>query len=220
MLITAMPLIRHRPAAVHTLVLAILLGGGITALLGGGAEPQAMGRRSDLTGRTEVWNEVIPMAPNPIVGAGFETFWLGPRVDTIRRFFRSFVNEAHDGYIEVYLNLGWLGLLIVLILGHGYGRAVGAFRRDPALGGLLVAYVVTAVSYNVTEAGFRMLDPPWMFLLWSVVAPSRVTTVGKGASESGRELTDPDNPSLSQGCVACDPTANVVEQVVLPLVRT
>ncbi len=39
----------------------------------------------------------------------------------------SMTNEAHNGYIEVYLNLGWLGLgLIALILGQGYRRAVRA----------------------------------------------------------------------------------------------
>ena len=43
-------------------------------------------------------------------------------------------NESHNGYIEVYLNLGWLGLgLIALILGQGYRRTVSAFRRDSAL---------------------------------------------------------------------------------------
>jgi hypothetical protein len=44
--------------------------------------------------------------------------------------------------------------LIALILGQGYRRAVSAFRRDSALGALLLAYVVTALTYNI---GFRML---------------------------------------------------------------
>ncbi len=117
------------------------------------------------------------MAPNPIGGAGFETFWLGPRV--VKIFAKvggiQMTNEAHNGFIEVYLNLGWLGLcLIALILGQGYRRAVSAFRRDPALGGLLVAYVVTAVTYSITEAGFRMLSLEWFFLLLSIMAASRV----------------------------------------------
>jgi hypothetical protein len=190
MLVTALPIIRRRPAAVHALVLAILLGGSLTALLGGmGEATKAMGRRPDLTGRTDVWKEVIPMTPNSIVGAGFETFWLGPRAETIRNFFGSFINEAHDGYVEVYLNLGWVGLgLIALILGRGYSRAAGAFRRDPEFGSLLVAYTVTPVVYNITEAGFRMLDPPWTFLLLAVVAAGRVTGVREGSSQPTQEL--------------------------------
>ena len=80
------------------------------------------------------------------------------------------VNEAHDGYLEVYLNLGWVGVgLISFVLISGYQRAVAAFSRDPAVGSLMLAYVATAAVYSVTEAGFRMLDPIWIFLLFAVV---------------------------------------------------
>jgi hypothetical protein len=71
--------------------------------------------------------------------------------------------------------LGLVGVvLIALILTQGYRSAVAAFRRDPAFGGLLVAYVLSAVIYNITEAGFRVLHPMWFFLLLSVVTASRV----------------------------------------------
>ena len=175
MLATAVPLIRRRPASVHVLVLAMLLCGGLTVLFGGQGEAvKAMGRHSDLTGRTGIWEVLIPMGPNPIVGAGFETFWYGPRVQIISLIYPG-INEAHNGYLEVYLNLGLFGVvLIALILTQGYRSAVAAFRRDPAFGDLLVAYVLSAVIYNITEAGFRMLNPMWFFLLLSVVTASRV----------------------------------------------
>jgi exopolysaccharide production protein ExoQ len=175
MLITALPLISRRPAAVHVLVLALVLCGGLTVLLGGqGEATKAMGRQSDLTGRTEIWEVLIPMAPNPIVGAGFETFWYGPRVQILWLRFPD-INEAHNGYIEVYLNLGLFGVcLIALILAQGYRSAVAAFRRDPVFGSLLTAYILTAAIYSITEAGFRMLSTVWFFLLLSVVTASRV----------------------------------------------
>jgi exopolysaccharide production protein ExoQ len=195
MLATSLPRIRHRPAAVHALVLAILLVGGLTELLGGRAAiTGAMGRKPDLTGRTEIWRVVIPMAPNSIGGAGFETFWVGPRVKRIYEIVGGvqMTNESHNGYIEVYLNLGWLGVgLIALILGQGYLKTVSAFRRDSALGALLVAYVVTAVAFNVSEAGFRMLGVEWFFLLLSVVAASPATGVAKGPSQSPQQLAKP-----------------------------
>jgi exopolysaccharide production protein ExoQ len=175
MFVTALPLISRRPAAVHVLVLALVLGGVLTVLLGGqGEATKAMGRQSDLTGRTEIWEVLIPMGPNPIVGAGFETFWYGPRVQILCLRFPD-INEAHNGYIEVYLNLGLFGVgLIALILAHGYRSAVAAFRRDPVFGSLLTAYILTAATYSITEAGFRMLDGVWFFLLLSVVTASRV----------------------------------------------
>ena len=76
--------------------------------------------------------------------------------------------------------------------GRVISRPSVVFRRDPALGGLLVAYVVTAVAYNITEAGFRMLSLEWFFLLLSVVAANRVISLAETASESGRELAHAD----------------------------
>jgi exopolysaccharide production protein ExoQ len=175
MVITVLPVFERRPAAVHAFVLAIFLAGGLTLLFGGkGAAAEAVGRDASFTGRTAVWEVLIPMAPNPIVGAGFENFWFGPRFENLRRTFTG-VNEAHDGYLEVYLNLGVVGVgLIVLILINGYRRAAAAFQRNSALGSLLIAYVLTAAIYSATEAGFRMLDPIWFCLMLSVVLAGRI----------------------------------------------
>ena len=184
---------RHRPAAVHAIVFAMLIGGGLFALLGGWSTmTAAVGRQPDLTGRTEVWKDVLPLVPNSMGGAGFETFWLGPRVEKIYSAVGGpqMTNEAHNGYIEVYLNLGYIGVaLIALILGQGYLKAVSAFRRDSSLGGLLVTYVFTALIYNISEAGFRMLSLEWFFLLLSIVSASRAATEAR--ARSPELLTEP-----------------------------
>jgi O-antigen ligase len=186
MVVTARPFFRARPAAVNALMLGVLLAGGITVLLGGQAEAAAaFGRNSTLTGRTELWQQVIPLVPSAIGGAGFETFWVGPRVSEFYaiRGGLTFTNEAHNGYVEVFLNLGWLGVcLIALILGQGYRKTVSVIRRDPALGVLLAANVITVAIYSVTEAGFRILCLPWFFLLLSILAASRLITLGEAAS--------------------------------------
>jgi exopolysaccharide production protein ExoQ len=175
MLATSLPAVSRRPRAVHALVLLMVLSGGLAILFGGGAGiVHALGRKTDLTGRTEIWEVLIPMAPNPVLGAGFESFWLGPRLDHVRKaFLGNPLNEAHNGYIEAYLNLGAIGVvLIAWMLVSGYRRAAAAFRRDPPFGSLLLAYVATAALYSVTEAGFRLLGPMWIFLLFAVVAAS------------------------------------------------
>ncbi len=194
MLVLALQFFRARPRAVHALVLTLLLVGGLAMLLGGEADvTRALGRKPDLTGRTEIWRMLIPMCPNSIGGAGFETFWCGPRV---AKFYAmhggiSMTNEAHNGYVEMYLNLGWIGVgLIALILVQGYRRAVHAFRRDPALGALLVAYVVSAVTYNIGEAGFRMLGPAWFFLLLAIVAANRAINFAGTASDPYQEFAE------------------------------
>jgi exopolysaccharide production protein ExoQ len=195
MLATSRPFFRQRPAAVHALVLTLALVAGVGYLLGAKAAiTEALGRKPDLTGRTEIWKIVIPMAPNPIGGAGFETFWVGPRVARIYQMVGGLdpTNESHNGYIDVYVNLGLLGLgFIALIFLQGYRKAVSAFRRDSALGALLLAYVVTAVAFNISEAGFRMLSVEWFFLLLSVVAANAATGVARGLSQSPQQLAKP-----------------------------
>jgi O-antigen ligase len=136
---------------------------------------QALGRKPDLTGRTDIWKTVIPMARNPIIGAGFESFWNASHA-TLKQFsgaeglmYRD-LNSAHNGYIEVYLELGWIGLcLIALILISGYRHAGIAFRYDPESAGLILAYMVAVAMYSLTEAGFRLRTPTWIFLILAVV---------------------------------------------------
>lgn len=180
MIATSFSPIRRRPWAVCALVLAILIAGADIMLLGGGATfVHALGRKSDLTGRTGIWAELIPMSPNPVLGAGFETFWLGPRLQQIWAANPgNNLNEAHNGYIEVYLNLGCIGLmLIALILIGGFRHAGRALRgTDPSLAGLLLAYVTAATIYGITEAGFRNLSLNWFFLLVSVVYGSSLVS--------------------------------------------
>jgi exopolysaccharide production protein ExoQ len=186
-LTTRRQFMRRNPAALHVLVGLLILTVSTVILLGGGAAAaQAMGRNPTLTGRTEIWAAVISMAHNPVVGAGFESFWLSRAVaEGLWRLFPGLpLNEAHNGYIEIYLNLGWVGVgLIVLILIDGYRRSVKAFRCAPALGGLLLAYTLAATTYSLTEAGFRMMHPNWIFFLLAVIGASSIAAgVGIGAT--------------------------------------
>ncbi len=204
MVATGLPVIGRRPAAVHKLVGTVVLLGALAMISGAEAEVvHAMGRKTDFTGRTAIWATVIPMAPNPIIGAGYESFWLGPRLEKVWRAFPVFLpNEAHNGYIEIYLELGVVGLcLIALILLHGYWCAVATFRRDPSMGGLALAYVVVSSIYSVTEAGFRLLDPIWIFLLLAVVSAARIASSGapraprRASAASARFGTPASEPS-------------------------
>src|ERR1022692_1500501 len=161
-LATGLSAVKGRPARVHMLCFLIFLTGGLALFFGGSAVTHAMGRASNFSGRTDIWAALIEAAPNAVVGAGFESFWISPNVLEFQRTLRSEgwwqpedLNEAHDGYLEVYLNLGDVGVFLILwILISGYRSAVAAFRRSPSLGGLMLAYIIPSAFYNMTEAGF------------------------------------------------------------------
>jgi len=73
-----------------------------------------LGREATLTGRTEVWEQVLEENTNPLIGTGYESFWLGDRMN---RFWATHwwkPNQAHNGYLEVYLNLGIIGLALLI----------------------------------------------------------------------------------------------------------
>jgi len=167
--------IRRHTVAIHTLVLLLIVTVSAPLFLGGGGGAvQALGRDATFSGRRDIWAGVIRLAPNPLIGAGFESFW-SPIVR--QKLSESVVgqdlNEAHNGYIEVYLELGWVGLtLMAFMLIHGYRRSMATFRRDPSWGGMLIAFIVSAMVYNLTEAGFRMMDPIWIFLLLAIFGSS------------------------------------------------
>jgi O-antigen ligase len=178
MVACSFPWTRRRPAFIHTFVLSILICGGLVLLLGKGAFSEAMGRSSDFHGRTQVWEFLLTRVPNSMVGAGFESFWYGSSLKSVWRVF-PLANEAHNGYLEVYLNLGLFGIaLIALILFLGYLKAVASVKQDPSLGSLLVAFVLTATIYSITEAGFRMLAPIWLALILSIVVACRIARPG------------------------------------------
>jgi len=170
---TRFSVFKHRPASVHALVIGILLLGGISMMFGGEATvASALGRDPSLSSRTDIWKAVIPICPNPLVGAGFESFWngYGKFVTAGLSKYERGLNSAHDGYIEVYLNLGWVGIgFIAMLLISGYRRSCVAFRRNPEVGSLMLAYVATASIYSITEAGFRILTPTWLFLVLAIV---------------------------------------------------
>jgi exopolysaccharide production protein ExoQ len=161
----------RKPAVVHLAVASLIILALYASILNPSVGiASAMGKDPTLTGRTDVWRAIIPMTPSPWFGAGFESFWLGSRLTKLWNKFVWHPNEAHDGYLEVYLNLGWMGvILLAVVMVAGYRKVVRRVRQDVETGGLCLAYFVVAVIYNITEAGFRTFNPMWMFLLLSIV---------------------------------------------------
>jgi exopolysaccharide production protein ExoQ len=165
----------RRPIFLHTMVFSAL-GFAIAALFlnVGSGMVHELGRDTTLTGRTNIWHFAILMVEHPLLGAGFESFWVGPRLAQMEVLIDQGVNQAHNGYIEVYLNLGWLGLFLLLfLLLYAYRRISSDARLGIQAGSLRLAYFVAAASYNFTEAGFKMMHPVWLaFLLAAMVPPA------------------------------------------------
>jgi O-antigen ligase len=131
---------------------------------------KSVGRDATLTGRTDIWNLALSLGRNPLIGAGFESFWLGPRLEKIWSVYWFHPNQAHNGYVEIFLNLGWIGLGILgLIIATGFRRIVSALRRGEPAANLRLAFFICGLIYNCTEAAFKMLHPVTIFFFLAVI---------------------------------------------------
>jgi exopolysaccharide production protein ExoQ len=164
----------RKHAVVHVLVAAILCFCFCVLFLNlGDSLLRTMGRNPTLTGRTELWDRLLGMTPNPIVGAGFESFWLGSRLEKLWSDYWWHPNESHNGYLEIYLNLGWAGLVLLAgVVVSGYRNVIRMFNQDPEFGRLCIAIFVIGVAYNFTEAATRTMSLVWIaFLMALIVIP-------------------------------------------------
>jgi O-antigen ligase len=135
----------------------------------------ALGRNSTLTDRTTIWQILLNWDLNPILGVGFESFWLGDRVDKFSSLFQGImINEAHNGYLETYIQLGLLGVFLTLVLVLvAYFKSQRSLMNDFDFGRFRLAYLAAFIVYNWTEAAFRThCFPFFMFFLIAIDYPA------------------------------------------------
>jgi exopolysaccharide production protein ExoQ len=152
-----------------------------------------MGRNPTLTERTELWRQLLSFDRNPLLGTGFGNYWLGPRLSEIWRLNTWQPNEAHNGYLEIYLNLGWVGVvLLMVVIAAAYRTVLAAWRSNTSTGSLSLAYFFTGLVFNFTEAAFfKMQAVIWLFFLLAIVkAPARSTDKAGQSGQSLFEHTD------------------------------
>jgi exopolysaccharide production protein ExoQ len=109
--------VSDRAAAI---ALAILLMGSTVAaaVLSMSQILFALGKSSTLTGRTSIWHSAMAaVLKRPLLGYGYMAFWqpFSGRVNTVFLENRWSVSGAHNGFLEVWLSLGAIGLALILL---------------------------------------------------------------------------------------------------------
>jgi len=150
-----------------------------------------LGRDVTLTDRTLIWETVLNSKTNPLIGTGFSSYWL--RDDALRLSQNWALTQAHNGYLESYLNSGLIGVALLFGVLVSVGKnAISELSGNTSLGHLYLALFVSGLIYNYTEATFNV-NHPIGFCLWLIAARCWQPAA---SSESGWE---PNQMSATEG---------------------
>jgi O-antigen ligase len=129
-----------------------------------------LGRDMTLTGRTDLWAKLLTVDINPVFGTGFEGFWFGERLEYIQEDYWWIPNQAHNGYLEMYLNQGLIGLFLLLgVIFSGYGKLKAGLITRYDISRLKMGFLVTILLYNFTEATFKGINLIYFIFFYSVL---------------------------------------------------
>lgn len=204
-LVVALLMRRTRTPGGRTAIYAICAG---VVVLGAAAiwllrEPllAVLGRGSDLTGRaTVIWEKVWDRAwTSPIVGNGFSSPWIptDPSFDRWIVDHNITVFHAHNMWLDVFMQLGFLGLILMVIaygslLWRAWFFAVDRPRWDlradrpfSPLTLLPILFTVILLVQGLAESTPIMLWG-WMLLVLFSFKVKSVPLVGVGLDEQSR----------------------------------
>jgi exopolysaccharide production protein ExoQ len=120
-----------------------------------------LGKDVTLTGRTGIWSAVFDsIAKRPLLGYGYQAFWLGLQGESYRVILAvSWVlAQAQNGFLDVMLEMGAVGLTIVLLIfGFAFRDGVVCLfhsRDQTQLRAVewYLAIVVLTLFYNLDES--------------------------------------------------------------------
>jgi exopolysaccharide production protein ExoQ len=144
------------PLVLGSLLIAVL----IVALVLLNAEPllALVGKNLTLSSRVPLWRDVLhEIAERPWLGYGYNGFWLGNAGQSadIWQAFGWHPDHAHNGFLDMALDLGLIGLGLVLIhLFLNFRRALALVDRTRTPERLwpliyLVFLILTSLSYSI-----------------------------------------------------------------------
>lgn len=141
---------------------------------------KALGKDPTLTGRTDIWAAVLRQsAKHPLTGYGYAVFWTleSHPAQWIRKETGWLVPTAHNGWLDILAQLGWIGVgLCALVLGGSL--LVALFRHRAVQDGywatlFLAIFLMTTFSESfilerngiawalACAAVARLLGPVW-----------------------------------------------------------
>ncbi len=123
----------------------------------------------NLTGRTIIWDFVnSEIARRPLLGWGYQSFWLvGPDAPSIvdGPGWVKHMPSAHNGYLDTQLDMGYVGITLLVIFIFATLHAIGRVR-ETARAWLLLTLALYLILTNFLESGWMHgYDMLWLMFL-------------------------------------------------------
>lgn len=149
--------------------LIVLVVGNFETIVG------ALGRNVTLTGRTEVWGVALEKFPQHFWGGyGYSAFWLRDQGDSIEVYYRMNWQAAHghNGYIDMLLDLGVLGLSAFFgSFALSFRRATTWLKLHRTSEGLYPLLLCSFVLlYNLTESSLIVESTGMVWFMYVLVS--------------------------------------------------
>ena len=214
LLLLALVLHLARPAGprVRTLLIAItplaLLASVAIALAALPRLASLIGRDPTLSGRTVIWTQVLhAIAQRPLAGYGYNAFWRGMAGPSfqIAASVHFIVEHAHNGFLEILLELGLAGLALFVLswLLAMHGLLSPWLRGDLARIAWPLAVLVLTVLYDLDENTLLLYNGLfWPLYVAAVAACTPRDRHHNSASPSRAILTPLPGPRLLRPRVA------------------
>jgi len=133
-----------------------------------------VGRDPSFHGRTDIWQALLKEDINPLLGVGYYSFWSPERARRLSAKYFYTLNEAHNGYLETYLNSGIIGLLLLAVVVIWAARWI---KKDvlsgASYGALRLGFLLPGIFYGMSEAVFNRLSMLWFVLILVMLEPLR-----------------------------------------------
>ncbi|WP_104432084.1 O-antigen ligase family protein [Kineococcus xinjiangensis] len=138
-----------------------------------------VGEDATLTGRTEIWEASLrALADRPLLGYGYGAFWhedLGAAAsDHIRARLQWNVPNAHNGLLDIALDLGVVGaaLAVALLVGVLVRGVRDVWQGRISAGSLRLAVLAATVASNLAETGLMQHNAlPTIVLVAALALP-------------------------------------------------
>jgi exopolysaccharide production protein ExoQ len=128
------------------------------------------GKDATFTGRTDLWLATLDLIKQkPLLGWGYMATWVptDPQTAAIWAEFGWPVPNAHSAYLDVTLQLGLVGLgLLLMIIAITWQRALACCRRGVLpLGWFSLVLIVGVLLFSITETGMGQSHSIYWLLL-------------------------------------------------------